>query len=115
MFIFALDVFGIVLMSKFFGTIVAVLLQGLKLSGYAAKTGHCPKISLGIGRELLLSFRTDQKLRQLSSGKLQTYFRELTGVIFAQMLSEIVLEDAIFQGALHFDAPFLKAAAGSPI
>ena len=46
---------------------------------------------------------------------MQADFGELAGIVFAEVLGEIVLEDAVFQGAVHFGAPFFIAATGFPV
>ena len=51
----------------------------------------------------------------MSGGTLQADFGELAGVVLAKVLDEIVLEDAVFQGTVHFGAPLFIAATGLPI
>ena len=42
-------------------------------------------------------------------------FGELTGVVFAEVFEEVVLEKAGFECAILFDAPVAIAAAGFPV
>src|SRR5260221_9189669 len=110
---FALDMFGVA--SKCFGGVVAVLLQVMNLTAKAAKRGDGAGISFWIGGELLLGFGSEQELGETGGSELQADFGELAGVVLAQVIREVVLEEPDFEGLVLFGAPFLVATARFPV
>ena len=114
-FVFAADAFGVVFVAEFFGAIVAVFLEGLNVAGETAGIGN--RLSAGgrIGGEVLLVFGFEEELGEVSGGDLKADFGELAGVALAEVLEDVVLGEAVGDGAVLFGGPCFVAAAGFPV
>ena len=115
LFFFALEAFGVVSGTEFLGGSVAVFLEVMDLAGETAKGGDVAHIGLRIGGELLFSLRAEQELGEPGGGELEAHFGDLAGVVFPQMLEEVVLLEPGFQGAILLGAPFFVTAARFPV
>ena len=114
-FVFEAAAVRIVALAEPPGGIIAVLLEGMELSGEPAERTHHAGEVLGIGHQLFPSFGLGEELGEASGGELEADFGELAGVIFAEELEEIILGDPAFEDAVLFKAPLAIAAAGFPI
>ena len=85
------------------------------VAGQAAEVGNHLPAGCRIGGEVLLGFGFEEELREAGGGDLETDLGELAGVGFAQVLDQIVLEEAVFEGAVLLGAPFFVTAAGFPV
>src|SRR5205807_3293947 len=114
-FCFALETFWVVLMTKLFGGVVAVLLKRLDLAGEAAEDREGLGEFFGRGGKLLARFGFDKKLGEMRRGELKADFGKLTGVILAQIFHQVFLEKPGINCAILFDTPFLVTAASFPV
>ena len=114
-FVLLFDAGGIEVMPEGCSRVVAVFLQGMELGSQAAKDGEEAGEFFGVGDELAAVFGLEEELGDLGGGELEADFGELGGVVFVEMFSEVVLEEAGFVGAILFSAPFFVAATGFPV
>jgi len=112
---FSLNALGIVLGTEFFGGVVAVFLEGVDLAGETTENGDRACVFFGRDGELLLSFGACEELGEMGGSELESDFGELAGVVFAEVLDEIILKEMVLEGAVLFEAPFFVTAAGFPI
>jgi hypothetical protein len=115
LFFFAFDAFGVVIATEFLGTIIAIFLQVLDLAGEPTEGGDHFGISIRIGGEKMLGFWFEEELRELSGGELKADLGNLAGVIFAEVIGEVVLMKANLNGVVLLGAPFFVTAAGFPV
>jgi len=54
-------------------------------------------------------------MSELGGGDLETDFGKLAGVVFAEIIHEVILQAGEIELTLLFDAPFRVAATGFPI
>lgn len=111
----AFEVFGVVFVAEFFGGLVAIFLEDVNLAGEPAENANGAGEFLGIAAELFAGFGFDEELGELGGSELEADFGELAGVVGAELLEEIVLEEASFERAVLCDAPFAIAAASFPV
>lgn len=111
----AADTFGVVVVAKFFGAIVAVLLEGFELDGDAVKHIKATSVILRIGGEEFSSLRGEKELGELSGGGLKADFGEFAGVVAAEKIDEVVLTQVEVKGVFLGEAPFAIATAGFPV
>jgi hypothetical protein len=115
LFNFVFDAIGIILRAELHGGIIAIFLECVDVAGEAADRGDRTGEFVGLSGELLLGFRFEEELGEVRGGSLKADLGELIGVNLAEMFEQVVLENAAFDGAVLFGAPFSVAAAGFPV
>lgn len=65
----------VVLGAQFFGTIVAIFLESVKLASEPAENVNGGRKFFGIGGELFANIRLQEELGELGSGELEADFR----------------------------------------
>lgn len=101
--------------AEFGGGVVAVFLEGVDLGGQAAEKGEETGIFIGGSGELVPVFGINEEAGDLGGGELEADLGQLGGVGNAEVLGEIVLEQAGIEGTIVFLAPFFIAATGFPV
>jgi hypothetical protein len=114
-FIFSFDAFGIETVTERPGRVVAVFLKGVDLAGEAAKDGDGAGEFFGVGGELFAGLRLEEEFGKVSGGELKTDFGKVAGVVFAEVLNEVILEEPFLQGLVLLMAPLVVTAPGFPV
>lgn len=113
--IFPLDKLGIVFEPEFSGRVVAVFLEGVNLAGHAAEDGGGTGVLVRVAGELPLGVRCEEELGEVGGGELEADFGQLAGIGFPKELSEVILKQVGFEGALLFETPVTIASESFPI
>ena len=111
----AADPLWMAVRTELFGGLIAIFLEHLQVPGEPAEVGDGLVTDCGGGTEAVLSFGFEQILREVGGGDLEADFWKQGGIGLADVLEEVVLDEAVFEGALLLGAPGFIAAAGFPI
>ena len=85
------------------------------MGGKAAEHVNDVGIFLGVGGELLGSFRLEEHEGELGGSDLETDLGKLAGVVFAEVIGQVILQEGELELALLLEAPFFIAAASFPV
>jgi len=102
-------------LTEFFGRVIAVSLERVDLTGDPAERGDRFAVFFGSGSELLAGFGLEKEFRQVGGGELKADLGELAGVVLAEELDKVILEQTVLESALLLEAPFFETAAGFPV
>lgn len=95
--------------------LVTIILEFFEPGGTFVEGIDDPGIFVGVGEERGGGLGVHEEGSELGSGHLEADFRELLGVMFAEVIGEVVLEMSEAALVFLFGAPFLVTAAGAPV
>src|ERR1043166_3658382 len=94
---------------------VPILLQLAEAGRALIESIHDPGIVVRVGEERGGGLRIHEQGSELGGGDLKADFGKLLGVVFAEVIGEMILEVSKAELVLLLGAPFLVTAASAPI